>query len=377
MKIYAAVVACCLLSLACNKSQSDPPPSSTSDKMDSVKSIVACTINSSSHVISVFNADGSLRWKKYVGGRGGLVAYTSYSNGSLFYTDGSDIYAFNITNGDSLWKGYGETVVSPTVAGNGVVYACSTKYGFFQVAAASGALLHSAYIINLVPYPPCIKDSIAYLVSSTYTANYTVTAYDLKTQTIKWSTGIGYNPPAGLAVSGNILCLRTGASSLIGINTNTGNIQWTLKDVPYNEHLVSNNVVYAAAGTLPKSVVAVDVASGAILWRWQTTTPVFTVGSFYTNDDQLIFEAGQKDRVMRGVKKSTGDSLWGVHETYNASVYNPIVAGGKLFRFKSDWEAPYENKIMIYDAATYKVRDSIKVEGEIYQSLNVITKSAN
>lgn len=391
MKIYAAVVVCCLLSLACHKNQSDQPlapptptpPTVTDDsvktsgKIDSVTSIVACTMNSSSHVISVFNADGSLRWKKYVGGRGGLRASTSYSNGRLFYTYGSDIYAFNIINGDSLWKGYGETVVSATVARDGGVYACSTKYGFFQVAPASGALLNSVYIPDLVPYPPCIKDSIAYLVSSTYTASYSVTAYDLKNKTIKWSTGIGYNPPAGLTVSGNILCLRTGASFLMGININTGNIQWTLKDVEYNEHLVNNNVVYAAAGTLPKSLVAVDLASGAILWRWQKMAPVYYVGGFYTNNDQLVFEAEQNERIIRGVKKSNGDSLWAVHQSFKASLYSPVVAGGKVFRYKSDWEAPYEQKIMIYDAATYKIRDSIKVEGDNYHSLNIITKSEN
>lgn len=100
-------------------------------------------------------------------------------------------------------------------------------------------------------------------------------------------------------------------------------------------------------------------------------------GSFYTSDDQFVFEAGQNDRVIRSLKRSNGDSLWGVRETFRASVYHPVVGGGKVFRYKIDWNPPYEHKIMVYDAATYKVRDSIKVEGDIYQSINVIKKSEN
>jgi hypothetical protein len=387
MRKYAAVLIACLVSLACHKNQSDPPPVSppsppSSDTVktpviiDSVRAIVACTINSSSHVITVFNGDGSLRWKKYVGGRGGLTAQTSYLNGRLFYTDGGYIYGFNIMNGDSLWRGYGN-VVSPTVVYNGGVYACSASYGFFQMLPESGATYSSSYITNMVPYPPIFKDSIVFILSSTYTADYSITAYNYKTRKIKWTTPIGVNPPGGLTVSGDILCYTTYGSWLTGLNINTGAIQWQLKDAQYAIQLVNNNVIYAAVNSSPKSIIAINVASGAIQWRWQTTTPVYTLGSFYINDDQLVFEAGQNDRVIRGVKRSNGDSLWGVHEVYNSSMYNPIVAGGKLFRYKTDWQAPYANKIMIYDPATYKIKDSLPVEGDIYQSINIITKSQN
>ena len=388
MRKYAAVLIACLVSLACHKNQSDPPTVSppsppTNDTVktpviiDSVRAIVACTINSSSHVITVFNGDGSLRWKKYVGGRGGLTAQTSYLNGRLFYTDGGYIYGFNIMNGDSLWRGYGN-VVSPTVVYNGGVYACSASYGFFQMLPESGATYSSSYITNMVPYPPIFKDSIVFILSSTYTADYSITAYNYKTRKIKWTTPIGVNPPGGLTVSGDILCYTTYGSWLTGLNINTGAIQWQLKDAQYTEFLIDNNVVYAAVNSSPKSFVAVDLNSGALRWKWQATVPTFLLGHFYTNNDQLIFEAEyQNDRLIRAVKKSNGDSLWAVHDIFRALLYAPVVAGGKLFRFKGDWDPPHAYKVYVYDAATHTLKDSLPVEGDIIQSINIITKSQN
>ena len=60
-----------------------------------------------------------------------------------------------------------------------------------------------------------------------------------------------------------------------------------------------------------------------------------------------------------------------------ALLYTPVVAGGKLFRFKGDWDPPHALKIIVYDAATHTLKDSIPVEGEIEQSINIITKSQN
>lgn len=380
-KILLALVAGASVLLLTRRHETDDQPIENPPVVvDPVAGIAVSTRDNTARMLSVFNPDGSLRWEKKVGPNNGLIGQISYHRGILFHSYGLGIYAYDIKTGVLLWKGFDFMTASRPTVENAVLYSCTDTYELLEIDPTGGARLKNPSVLvgDLVPYPPLIKDGIAYVVASTPLAYYSVKAIDIKTGVEKWAVAIGYNPPRGLRITGTTLSLINGGAQLKGININTGTLQWELNDHGYFEYITDGDVIYALWGD--RGIAAIDVHTGAKRWQREIAWPANQLKNLYLYKEQVIFQLvkGGNSFLMTAINSTHGDSLWSKPQGYFfPDLSAPIISGDKLFQFRTDMFEPYETKIMIYDPATYNRLDSIDVEGESFEDLRIITESEN
>ena len=150
---------------------------------------------------------------------------------------------------------------------------------------------------------------------------------------------------------------------------NTGNVKqlvpaWTMSTGFNDGHeaapQVVNGVMFAA--TAGNQVLAINAATGELLWRYQRKLPDDMFGSHPTSrgvglwGDKVFFYS--RDAVLVAIDAKTGNEVWSTavadyHQGYYAN-HAPLVVDGKLMVGSSGGERGIRGFVAAYDAETGK-----------------------
>lgn len=190
-------------------------------------------------ILALDTADGSRQWGFITGGS--ILATPAVADGRVFAGsyDGQ-VYAFDAATGTLLWAFDTHAPVTSTpVPWNGVVVAGSRSYDVFGLDAATGTELWNRYVwFSWIESTPAIRNGIAYVGSSD-------------------------------------------AGKIMAIDVASGGARWDadVLGASWGTPAVADRVLYVAtrgqAGAFTHSagVLALDRATGRILWRFRFPTP--------------------------------------------------------------------------------------------------------
>ncbi len=217
------------------------------------------------------------------------AAYTAppvLVNGVLYVGENEYLYAINTATGVVLWKfkaavpGYG--ITSPTIV-NGIVY----------VAAYNPGIL---YALNAQTGAPL------------------------------WTYSYGAAEGGAPAVAGGLVYFSSG-QTMLAFNATTGTVAWQWQVADYQQiqtsAAVADGAVYFAIteDDLNKGVIALDAASGKLLWNYENTFLFVDENTVAVNDGLVFFMSMLK---MYALDAHTGVVVWSLDLPDSASL--PLAA---------------------------------------------------
>jgi outer membrane protein assembly factor BamB len=182
----------------------DPPVSSETAKAFFISSAERDANNSGVKALTVFESNGSIRWKKP--GRGYTPdGYATYADGIIYSSEpdmgGSNFYAYDITTGAEVWSkvGTNEYFYYPIVR-NDTLF-CSTKITSFANGniAAFNAKTGALYWRKQLAYPYwgvnlLLDGNTLFFIVSISSVDSKIVSFDINTRNINWtSASLGIN----------------------------------------------------------------------------------------------------------------------------------------------------------------------------------------
>ena len=396
--------------ISCNKNNDpvlpDPEPP-TNDSIveppapvDSATGIVVVTYANLNGVVDnsliCLNADGSLRWKndKF---NGEVLQAPGYANGTLYvstsifrftgpvgsnsYYSYGKLYAIDASNGSVKWSHLDSSLGSATpLATNSQVYLPQNGYiaGFHPT---TGVLNWGALVTNGLPWTPLIDGDTLYTATAPmYTAYYSITALNVKTNKVLWTKPVGYNPPGGFKIVNNMLVLTTGAGALMALDKTTGMNKWTVSDQPYDAiHIANGNTLFTFNHTSPLNLYAFSLTTGALQWKTNLQKVPYQFRGLYLYRNNLYFNAINHDNTtyLQAVNPKTGDSI--SRANLNDRYEDPLYIGHRVYA-KKWWDNATNNQlaipqVVILNASNYALQHATDINADQIRSIRVIGKS--
>jgi outer membrane protein assembly factor BamB len=226
---------------------------------------------------------GELLWK-YNGGSG----TPAVANGVLYYGHHTALYALNATTGFLLWKHTGNGPLDTPAVANGIVYFGTIDGDMYALNASTGAFMWSYHITAEVYSSPVVVNGVVYFDPGLY-------ALDANTGALLWTAadcGCVDTPAVanGVVYAGNI----EGWFGVGAYNAATGTLLWKYgTDSPVlASPAVANGVVYAVDWG---NTYALNASTGALLWRnaigGPYSSPAVDNGMVYVADGNGNFYA--------------------------------------------------------------------------------------
>lgn len=245
---------------------------------------------SDSRLAGVDAADGDVRWqiplrgREFQGGSSSLVVLAS--------DDRAQVEAVGRKDGRSKWSfdlAAGERVVDSGAVGVGkTVVVVRTQSRITQSAtslvaldARAGSELWQAPLpeASSASYPLMTSDVV--VISDTSVAP-SMSAFDVKTGVLRWTTAIGFSRPEAASESGPILWF--GAAGLSGVEAASGAPRWQTPVGPGRTLAAARKaVLQVEAGEIGNtSVSLLDASSGRVQWT-KSVTDGLTSGAIGTD----------------------------------------------------------------------------------------------
>jgi len=204
------------------------------------------------HVLALDPDDGTRRWTFAAGGS--VLATPAASHGRVFAGsyDGK-IYALDAATGAQLWvHDTGAPVTSTPVPAGDVIVAGSRSYDLFGLDAASGAVRWDRYVwFSWIESTPAVRDGIAYVGSSDAA----------KIMAVEVATGRGLWD-----------------SDVLGASWGTPAV---------TDRVVFVGVRGQANAAYAPGALALDRATGRIVWRFSVAPPADAVFSGFTGSPAM------------------------------------------------------------------------------------------
>lgn len=302
-------------------------------------------------------------------------ASPTVADGVIYVADDAGrLTARDLATGEERWRvDVASTSVlrgAPLVADGTVYIGAGTDGGITALDAATGEVRWTTPTPDRVTVylQPTLVDGALYAATGpTSGTSDTVYALDPATGDVRWSTDVGELVYAGPAVADGYVVVGNGDDGrLIALDATTGEVTWTLQrteDYFIGSPSIADGVVYttttAADGSGGGSLLAVDLASGTLLWEngdpgdGQGTTPavygdVVVAGSHgtgvvtaydrvdgsvtwqhpisgavsasvLTSADGYVVFGSQLDNRVIAVDAATGEEAWSVPVTANVT----------------------------------------------------------
>jgi outer membrane protein assembly factor BamB len=260
-------------------------------------------------------------------------------------TNGNAVFAVNATTGRQIWKRATTTDLNYQlmVTGNSVVI--SGDNGPYALAAANGNQLW--HIRSQVGFPLLVTGGVAYVAfAARNDLTSGVTALDPGSGTILWTFAFGLDDGiAGMptVADGVVYVTASGGGTtasggeIFALSAANGAERQRIAgfgDFGAGTIAVVNGVVYACLDDKKGTVVAVDTASGATLWRQGlgrvSSAPSVATTSGIVFAGTMNAEAGHLSGKLYALDTATGRQLWSV--PVNGGVgQGPVAAGGVVY----------------------------------------------
>jgi outer membrane protein assembly factor BamB len=176
-----------------------------------------------------------------------------------------------------------------------------------------------------------------------------------------------------MVVYNDMLYIKNGTGSLLGLNKNTGAIAWTKSSPSFNQPIVGNNLIYSAGSDY--NVYAFNPVTGSLVSQWNTNL-AYTSGQPYLSG-QSICVAGQANtqNFIASYNFTTSTQNW------KSFVYpfctDPVVVGSTIYATGYPTANTAEQYIFMFDNSTGHAKDSILLTGEEFGMVNIITSSGS
>jgi outer membrane protein assembly factor BamB len=214
------------------------------------------------------------------------------ANGVVYFGSGdNNLYAIDAASGDLRWKFQtGDVVHASPAYADGVVYVGSWDSYFYAVDAASGKekwRLHTgedAMIHNQVGFQssPAVVDGVVY----TGCRDSNVYAIDAASGKEKWhfSTGASWVITSPAVAKGKVIFGTSDSSKYEIVDADSGKLAVEQQGNAYmfSSPAVAGDVVFI--GVLNGTLEARDLASGNLLWEFQTPASKRNLGWVLTSD---------------------------------------------------------------------------------------------
>ena len=272
-----------------------------------------------SNLVAIDEATGQTAWSVDIGDQS-LVNPPAAANGKIYLVATVDLrntflFVFDQVSGalisKTLMESQGQTMLAPTVFGDGVY----TDYGLFdglaRFGAADGRLAWSIRLTQLSGWTPAVDASHAYVY-----LNGRLNVIDVANGNIAYTIDIplddgeGIGSAFGAVVLGNGVAYRRDGRRLIGFDLAKRSTAWVNIATPNGQPALANGVLYVA-GSRGTALEARAASTGAL--QWSTTLPRQSVGysSEFRNvivTDKLAFAASSDSTVA--VDLATHAVVW-------------------------------------------------------------------
>ena len=376
-----------------------PQPESKTLSAIFIRSFERDVLPYGTHYLTVFEPNGTVRWKKQRLGSNSQDENIAYGNGMLYFSDPrttttDDFYALDINTGSTVWSiiNSSEKKYYPVVR-NDTLF-CSTSFfypGFGNITAfnaRSGALIWRK-ALNYPYWPVYLKldgNTLFFIISLTSGTDSKLISFNINTQTVNWeSASLGINIASvfsQIAVSDSRVAVKNGTKLMMVFDKNTGATVWTKPGIPFEPPVIHESKMFTYCGRdayYPVSndslmgLYAFDVTTGSQLWKkrmrieFAATNPFVSGNMLFhsgiTKDDATAPEKG----YLKGLDVATGNEIWNVATglTYEQICRHLTCLGNNVYAFKYPSSTGYA-RIVRYDYSTGQTKDSISIPGESF-----------
>ncbi|MBX3062039.1 MAG: PQQ-binding-like beta-propeller repeat protein [Anaerolineae bacterium] len=229
-----------------------------------------------------------------------------YAEGTLYVPLVQGVLlALDAETGRERWRyTHDSSMISTPIAADGMVYFGAGKDGLYALQAIDGKPLWSFETDGSIwSSPPILLDSVIYTGSD----RGTVYALDAKMGTAIWSFTSGESILWSGAASEDSVYFSTW-THLYAIDRHAGTVLWTASTRDkWSAPAVYGGVVYAGNGD--NEFLALDAASGDILWRFRAPRSRSAEWSAPTVNEDGVF-VGHSSSTLFALDRLTGSLRW-------------------------------------------------------------------
>ena len=281
----------------------------------------------------------TLKWS-YTPSEGPVEASPVVANSAIYfvaeynnYPPKVAVYALDANTGDFIWKyvpaapAYG----SPAVA-NGLVYVVAGHV--YALDASTGAVIWQSQDSSC-DFSPTFANGKVFVVCDLNL----VYALDAQTARPIWQYSTKGKILSSPAVTNGMLYVNSGYRNVYALNVETGAVKWekqlgpilsplTFANQSGSGQTVANGVLYVGITTLGDHLYALDVSTGALIWKVDgialnfNCTPAVANGVLYVPYGAFVY----------ALNASTGATIW-KYQVYagTTSAASPVVANGVVY----------------------------------------------
>jgi outer membrane protein assembly factor BamB len=279
-------------------------------------------IGSRDSQIFCFNAsNGEPIWKCSF--RSEVWSTPAVYNGYVYVgADDGFVYCLNATNGTIFWKSFVGLSIrsSPTVVA-GVVYIGSGKQNLYALNASDGATLWIFPTLSPVNSSPAFSNGTLYVSDS----NDSVYAINASTGNEIWKHHIRTSISSP-AVHNGYVYIGSYNGYVYGLNASTGNEIWKFQTADEVDSSPAVAYGYVYVGSDDNNVYCLNASNGAKIWQsptgfWVTSSPAVADGNVYV---------GSQDNSIYCFNANTGVKKWS-YATGNLVESSPAIANNVLY----------------------------------------------
>ncbi len=323
---------------------------------------------------------GSLIWNFTTGAR--IKSSPAIADGRVYLgPDDGYVYCLDADNGSLIWSAYAGGYVEVNFAAapalrssatvvEGKVYVGSLDTNVYCLDAEDGGVDWTFKTEGYITSSPAVVDGVVYIVSEEPEtgALYKVDAED---GSFIWKREIlyeeihtgGTDVHASPVVADGMVFIGSNVKEYHGINTETGNIEWTYRTSGAGEFIVCSPAHYDGHLFLVDhfSIVCVDMTNGFAVWSTYLgeelyVSPSYADGKVYVVTDQ---------RSVYVLNATDGAKL-SVFTTNSNSWSSTTIYEGMVYLGSNDWNVYC---LASYPAITSKITLEIPEQGSLGESM--------
>jgi outer membrane protein assembly factor BamB len=297
------------------------------------------------NIYAISAQDGHFIWKFTTQDR--IESSPAVANGKL-YTGSDDgyVYCLNAYNGNLVWKtfaggdipaNFGSSVIlrsSPAVV-VGKVYVGSLDTNVYCLDANKGDVNWMYKTEGYITSSPAVVDDAVYVISQE-PASGALYKLNANTGDLIWKKELPYQPVftgdtdmhASPTVADGMVFASSNAMEYYGIDTATGNTEWTYRDPSAQEFIICSTIYKDGKLFLIDkfSIICVDAKNGKTVWETYLgeelyVSPSYADGKLYVVTDQrsvYVLNATNGEKLGRF---STSSNSWSAPTPYDRKLY--------------------------------------------------------
>ena len=388
-----------------------PQPESNTLRAVFIKSHELDVLPYGTQYLTVFEPNGTVRWKKTIKSSNGQDDYIPYGNGMIYNSEPigttgpttQDLTAYDINTGAEVWsiKNSSEKKYYLNLRNDTLFCSSSFTYpGLGNIAAfnaRTGALFWRKQL-NYPYWPVFLKldgNTLFFIVTLSGTDSRVI-SFNINTRTVNWeSASLGINLSSAfskIALSSSRVAVKNGTKLLVVFDRNTGALVWTKPGIPFEPPIIHDNKVFTycyrdSRYPLPNDsllgIYAFDVNTGNRLWHWKKDISFSITNPFASGN--MVFHCGaMRDGTnlpdkgyLKGFDLATGNEIWNVATPVTTEGLCHFVGcvGNEVYAFKYPPATGVPGlfaRIVRYDYSTGQTKDSIMIPGTSFGRMHLV-----